>query len=133
MNWQDFTALLILTTAMSFTPGPNNTLAAALGANHGLRGAMPFLWAVPAGWGVMLGMCTLGLGGLLLAMPVLASALKLVGVVYLLWLASRLIGIRLQFRADSGSTDSASKTSQATVTFWQGGCNLSTSRLGCSR
>jgi threonine/homoserine/homoserine lactone efflux protein len=127
MNWQDFTALLILTTAMSFSPGPNNTLAAALGANHGLRRAMPFVWAVPAGWGVMLALCALGLGALLLAVPILASALKLVGVAYLLWLASKLMGIRFPFnrRIDRGaaSTQPAnppSPTSQTTVTFWQG-------------
>jgi threonine/homoserine/homoserine lactone efflux protein len=119
MNWQDFTALLILTTAMSFSPGPNNTLAAALGANHGLRAAMPFVWAVPAGWGVMLGLCTLGLGALLLAVPVLASALKLLGVAYLFWLAFKLIGVRFQFnRPPSGSNSSEAR--QASVTFWQG-------------
>ncbi|MEO7886906.1 MAG: LysE family translocator, partial [Polaromonas sp.] len=35
MNWQEFTALLVLATAMSFSPGPNTTLSTALGANHG--------------------------------------------------------------------------------------------------
>lgn len=112
-------ALLVLATAMSFSPGPNNTLAAALGANHGLRGAMPFVWAVPAGWGVMLGLCALGLGALLLAVPVLASALKLLGVAYLLWLASKLMGVRFQFNRPSAPA-SRSDAGQASVTFWQG-------------
>ena len=49
MNWQEFTALLVLATAMSFTPGPNTTLSTALAANHGLRRAMPFVCAVPVG------------------------------------------------------------------------------------
>ena len=62
MNWQEFTALLVLATAMSFSPGPNTTLASALGANHGLRRTMPFVCAVPVSWGVMLGLCGLGLG-----------------------------------------------------------------------
>ena len=62
MNWQDFTALLVLAIAMSFSPGPNTTLVSALGANHGLRRAMPFVCAVPVNWGVMLGLCGLGLG-----------------------------------------------------------------------
>jgi threonine/homoserine/homoserine lactone efflux protein len=124
MNWQDFTALLILTTAMSFSPGPNNTLAATLGANYGLRRAMPFVWAVPAGWGVMLALCAFGLGALLLAMPILASVLKLLGVAYLLWLASKLIGVRFPFNRPvhrgAASAQPARDTSQATVTFWQG-------------
>ena len=98
MNWQEFTALLVLATAMSFSPGPNTTLAAALAANHGLRRAMPFVCAVPVGWGVLLSLCALGLGALLLAVPLLGLAVKVTGVAYLIWLASKLIGVRFQIR-----------------------------------
>ena len=120
MNWQDFTALLVLAIAMSFSPGPNTTLVSALGANHGLRRAMPFVCAVPVGWGVMLGLCALGLGALLLAVPLLAWAVKLLGVAYLLWLAAKLIGVRFQFPRQSSPTDSRAGFSPQPVTFWQG-------------
>ena len=50
MNWQEFTALLVLATAMSFSPGPNTTLSTALAANGGLPRAMRFVVAVPVGW-----------------------------------------------------------------------------------
>ena len=86
MNWHEFTALLALATAMSFTPGPNTTLSTALAANHGLRHALPFVFAVPVGWAALLLLCAFGLGALILAIPALANAIKLVGVVYLLWL-----------------------------------------------
>ena len=36
MPFVEFTALLALATAMSFTPGPNTTLSTALAANRGL-------------------------------------------------------------------------------------------------
>lgn len=36
MLWSELTALLLFATAMSFTPGPSTTLAAALAANGGL-------------------------------------------------------------------------------------------------
>ena len=49
MTWQEFTALLVLATAMSFSPGPNTTLSTALAANGGLRHAMRFVVAVPVG------------------------------------------------------------------------------------
>ena len=120
MNWQEFIALLVLAAAMSFSPGPNTTLASALGANHGLRLAMPFVCAVPVGWGVMLGLCALGLGALLLAVPLLAWAVKLLGVAYLLWLAAKLIGVRFQFPRRSDAEDSRPDISPPTVTFWQG-------------
>ena len=49
MTADEFTALLAFATAMSFSPGPNTTLATALAANFGLRRAMRFVVAVPAG------------------------------------------------------------------------------------
>ena len=111
MNWQEFTALLVLATAMSFTPGPNTTLSTALAANHGLRRAMPFVCAVPVGWGVLLGICALGLGALVLAVPLLGWAIKLAGVAYLLWLASKIARSRQLSQADAARLN---------VTFWQG-------------
>ena len=111
MNWQEFTALLVLATAMSFTPGPNTTLSTALAANHGLKRAMPFVFAVPVGWGVLLTICTLGLGALVLAVPLLSWAVKLVGVAYLLWLAFKLAQSRPLGQAKAESMD---------ITFWQG-------------
>ncbi len=111
MNWQEFTALLVLATAMSFTPGPNTTLSTALAANHGLRRALPFVCAVPVGWGVLLTVCTLGLGSLVLAVPLLGWVVKIGGVAYLLWLASRIARSRQLSRADADRLN---------VSFWQG-------------
>jgi len=92
MNWQEFTALLVLTTAMSFSPGPNTTLATTLGANHGLRRALGFVLGVPVGWSLLLVLCALGVGALVAAAPVLRVAVKAVGIAYLLWLAWKLSG-----------------------------------------
>lgn len=90
MTWQEFTALLALATAMSFTPGPNTTLSTALAANRGLRGALPFVLAVPVGWGVLLVLSAAGLGTLLMAWPTLRLVLQWAGLAYLLWLAFKL-------------------------------------------
>ena len=114
MNWQDFTAFLVLATAMSFSPGPNTTLSTALAANHGLRRAMPFVCAVPVGWGALLGLCALGLGALVVAVPLLAWAVKLLGVGYLLWLA-----FRLAFKTPPAPTGTPTAAGPV-VTFWQG-------------
>jgi threonine/homoserine/homoserine lactone efflux protein len=114
MNWQEFTALLVLATAMSFSPGPNTTLSTALAANHGLRRAMPFVCAVPVGWGALLSLCALGLGALLLAIPLLGLAIKIIGVAYLLWLALKIARTR-QLGPLSGAD-----TERMNVGFWQG-------------
>lgn len=111
MSGAEFTALLLLATAMSFSPGPNTTLSTAMAANHGLRRALPFVFAVPVGWGLLLTLNALGLGALLLAMPWMAWSVKLAGAAYLLWLAGKLA--RTKALSESGGGGLA-------VGFWQG-------------
>ena len=100
MPLPELTALLLFATAMSFTPGPNTTLAAALAANHGLRHAMRFVLAVPLGWGLLLLGCSLGLGGVIQAAPVLRGAVKWAGLAYMLWLAWQLARAATLAQAD---------------------------------
>lgn len=90
MTDAEFQALLVLATATSFTPGPNTTLSTTIAANRGLRHALPFVLAVPVGWGLLLLLCATGLGALVLAVPLLRGAILLGGVAYLVWLAGRL-------------------------------------------
>ena len=94
MNAAEFSALLVLATATSFTPGPNTTLSTALAANFGLRRAMRFVCAVPVGWGLLFALCAGGVGALVVAWPLLRWSILLGGVGYLLWLAWRLSGSR---------------------------------------
>jgi len=90
MSTAEFSALLLLFAAATFTPGPNTTLATALAANRGLRGTLHFICAVAAGWIMLLLLCGAGLGALVLAAPWLRWGILVVGVLYMLWLAARL-------------------------------------------
>lgn len=111
MTWQEFTALLVLASAMSFSPGPNTTLSTTLAANGGLPRAMRFVCAVPVGWSLLLLLTAAGLGALVTAAPALRLAVKAAGIAYLLWMAWRLWG------ADRMAQASAA---QLRVGFWQG-------------
>ena len=111
MPLSEFTALLLLATAMSFSPGPNTTLSTALAANRGLPHAMRFVCAVPVGWSALLLLCAGGVGALVLAAPMLRLAIKAVGIGYLLWLAWK-----LSQTASLAAADSA----RLNVGFWQG-------------
>ncbi|MEN9551555.1 MAG: Cysteine/O-acetylserine efflux protein [Pseudomonadota bacterium] len=91
---EELTALLVLSTAASFTPGPNTTLSTALAANRGMRSALKFVLAVPIGWGLLLSLCMAGLGNLVLALPALRWVIMVSGTLYLLWMAYRLWGTR---------------------------------------
>ncbi|WP_299511728.1 LysE family translocator [uncultured Limnohabitans sp.] len=90
MTSTELSALLVLATVSSFTPGPNTTLSTAMAANHGLSRAMRFVCAVPVGWGILFTLCATGLGSLVVAWPPLHWGIVVLGNGYLLWLASRL-------------------------------------------
>lgn len=115
MNATELSALLLLTTAASFTPGPNTTLSTALAANFGLRRSLTFVCAVPVGWGLLFSLCAGGVGALVLAVPGLRLAIQVLGVGYLLWLASKLA--RSSQSTPAQSIDMASRLN---VTFVQG-------------
>ena len=105
MTAAEISALLILATATSFTPGPNTTLSTALAANRGLRGALHFVLAVPVGWGLLFTLTAVGMGSLVMAVPALRWAIVLGGVGYLLWLARRLWNSGQLSQADQNRMD----------------------------
>lgn len=111
MPLSEFTALLLVATAASFTPGPNTTLSTAIAANRGLRGAMRFVCAVPVGWGLLFLACAMGVGALIVAVPALRWAVLGLGTAYMLWLAARLARSGTLAQADGARLD---------ITFWQG-------------
>jgi threonine/homoserine/homoserine lactone efflux protein len=104
MSAAEFAALLAFATAMSFTPGPNTTLSAALAANYGLLRSLRFVVAVPFGWALLLLACAAGVGALLQAAPTLALAIKTAGVAYMVWLAWQLAQRDRVAAADTGDT-----------------------------
>ena len=80
MPLAELTALLLLCTAASFSPGPNTALSTALGANLGLKHALRFVCAVPVGWGLLFTLCAAGLGAVVVAVPWLRLAIQSLGI-----------------------------------------------------
>ncbi len=79
--------LVFFALATSITPGPNNLMLMASGANFGLRATVPHMLGVGLGF-VFLCICTgLGLVQVFDRWPVTKDALTLVSTVYLVWLA----------------------------------------------
>jgi len=111
MSPAEITALFLFCTAMSFSPGPNTTLSTALAANGGLKRALRFCLAVPAGWTLLMVASGLGLSALVLGMPALRWALKIAGIGYMLWLAWKLARAGQLTQVDA---------SRLRVTFLQG-------------
>jgi len=76
--------------SMSVTPGPNNMMLTASGANFGFRRTLPHILGVTLGVICLMTAVALGLGVLFERWPVLQLGLKVVGSLYLLWLAWRI-------------------------------------------
>jgi threonine/homoserine/homoserine lactone efflux protein len=87
MSPQTFTAVLIFSLVMAFTPGPNNVMLASSGARFGVVRTLPHIAGVTVGFPVMFFLVGLGLASILLASPMLQLIMKTVSCAYLLWLA----------------------------------------------
>ena len=83
-------ALVVFATMMSVTPGPNNTMLMASGANFGLRASQQHMWGVTVGFITLIAVCGLGLASVFTAVPILQQILKWGGAAYLLYLAFRI-------------------------------------------
>lgn len=111
MHATELTALLAFCTAMSFSPGPNTMLSTAMATNLGLRRTLRFCLAVPTGWVLLMLVCGLGVGAMVLGVPALRWAVRLVGVGYMVWLAWRLSQAAGLVRADPARLE---------ISFWGG-------------
>ena len=69
------------------TPGPNNMMLLASGANFGYRPTIPHLFGVSIGFGLMVVLVGMGLMTLFELYPPLETVLKVISVAFLIWLA----------------------------------------------
>jgi threonine/homoserine/homoserine lactone efflux protein len=87
MEQTTLAALSAFALVSSITPGPNNMMLMASGANFGLRRTVPHALGVGVGFTLMIVLVGVGLMGLFDLFPILNTVLKVVSVAYLLWLA----------------------------------------------
>jgi threonine/homoserine/homoserine lactone efflux protein len=87
MTYESLIALIGFAFVTSVTPGPNNMMLLASGANFGFRPTVPHMLGISIGHLVMTVIVGLGLAGLVHQEPRVLMVLKWVSVAYLLWLA----------------------------------------------
>lgn len=80
-------AFVLFAFATAGTPGPNNMMLLASGANFGFRRTILHILGISAGLGVMVVAMGWGLSGVFRAFPILHEILKWLGAAYMLWLA----------------------------------------------
>lgn len=87
MDVELLTAFSLFALVSSITPGPNNLMLMASGANFGFRRTVPHMLGVGIGFVVMVMLVGIGLVGIFDAYPVTYDVLRVVSIAYLVWLA----------------------------------------------
>ena len=82
-----FTAFVAFAFVSSITPGPNNLMLMASGANYGFRRTVPHMLGITCGMGIMTLVLGAGVMPLFEAYPIIEKALTVLCVAYLLYLA----------------------------------------------
>ncbi|WP_424971139.1 LysE family translocator [Dinoroseobacter sp. S76] len=87
MTLETLLALMTFALVSSITPGPNNLMVLASGANFGIRRTVPHLLGISLGHAFMVLLLGLGLGQVFVTWPVFHDVLKIASVAYMAWLA----------------------------------------------
>lgn len=87
MTYDLVLALTVFAFVSSITPGPNNLMLMASGANFGFRRTIPHMLGVGIGFMLMIVLVGVGLVQVFDLYPISHQILKVVSVLYLLWLA----------------------------------------------
>ncbi|UGA54588.1 LysE family translocator [Vibrio sp. VB16] len=87
MEWQFFISIAMFAIVMTGTPGPNNVMLTASGANFGYRRSLPHAFGIGVGLMSMILLLASGLGLIFQQYPVIQDAMKWVGSSYLFYLA----------------------------------------------
>lgn len=105
-------SLIVFSIIATASPGGATTLATASGVQFGLTRSIPLICGIAFGLASLLGAVSGGLGGLILSFPQIQLILKVVGSLYLLWLAFVIM------RLAAPNTDSSQSSSP--IGFFKG-------------
>ncbi len=82
--------IIFFAISMCITPGPNNIMLTASGANFGFKRTLPHILGIEFGMLFLFSLSALGLGVLFKQFPICQIILKVLGSCYLLYLAWRI-------------------------------------------
>jgi len=102
MTYDLILALALFSLVTSITPGPNNLMVMASGANFGLRRTVPHLLGISLGCVFMISLVGAGLVQIFDMIPNSYSALRIASVLYLLWLAWKIAHAAPAQKGESG-------------------------------
>ena len=104
MTYDVLLALAGFALATSITPGPNNLMLMASGANFGFRRTVPHMAGISLGHMFMIVLIGLGLIQLFEAFPLLYTAMTVASIAYLLFLAWKIANAAQPAKGEASGT-----------------------------
>lgn len=96
-------AFLTLVFVTTYSPGPNNISSASMGVLHGYRRTLPYILGISTGFFLIMLICGLISTLLLNAFSSFETILRIVGAVYIFWLAFHTLKTSYTFEENQGS------------------------------
>ena len=82
--------LIFFSVAAAFTPGPNNIIGSYSGFNFGIKKSIPLILGVTFGYTILITLAAGGLNIIFSSYPVLKTIIKIVGSIFLIYLAYKI-------------------------------------------
>jgi threonine/homoserine/homoserine lactone efflux protein len=112
----DFYAFVLFAISSSLTPGPNNFMLMTSGMHFGTRRSLPHYFGICFGFAIMIVIVALGLGAVFTQYTWIKKTLKIIGCVYMLYLAYQVV--TSHNKPDSAATKKPLTFLQAALFQW---------------
>lgn len=102
--------LLLFSFVASITPGPNNIMMMSSGLHFGIKKSLPHYVGICLGFPTMVLLSGMGVGILFTTYPFLQQWIKIIGAIYMLYLAGQIAMSHVKMQQQTRSKP---------LTFWQ--------------
>jgi len=121
---QEFYTLAMILSIATFTmstvmsPGPNNIMLLSSGLTFGYKKTMPLMFGIILGFPLMVLIIGLGLGALFERFPIVLNVLKIVGILYLFWMAYKIARNKSSYEIDENEQSKSFTFIQSALFQW---------------
>ena len=95
--------LFTFTISSTVTPGPNNIMIMTSGLNHGVKKTIPHLMGICFGFPAMVAAVGLGLSAVFIKYPQIHWIIKVLGILYLLYLSWKIATTSTEEKSQKGN------------------------------
>ncbi len=121
---QEFYTVAMLLSIITFTmstvmsPGPNNIMLLSSGLTFGYKKTIPHMFGIILGFPLMVLIIGLGMGALFEKFPLVLTVLKVVGILYLFWMAYKIARNSSSYEVDENNQSKSFTFVQSALFQW---------------